>query len=105
LDLNAASLQGDLAMDPLRSAATPVHYAARLEPDLVLLDIGCDGALPPGSTTLRVDGQAVPPPTAARLLPQGCSTLCGIRGESRAQQVRAEQRRRSGNRIPRWAEL
>ena len=25
--------------------------------------------------------------------PQGCSTLCGIRGESWARQVRAEQRR------------
>jgi aryl-alcohol dehydrogenase-like predicted oxidoreductase len=34
------------------------------------------------------------------LCAQGCSTLCGIRGESRAQQVRAERRRRSRSRLP-----
>ena len=41
----------------------------------------------------------------AALEGQGCSTLCGIRGESRAQQARAERRQRSGNRLPRPAEL
>jgi hypothetical protein len=40
-----------------------------------------------------------------RLVWQGCSTLCGILGESWAQQVLAERRRRSGNRLPRSAEL
>ena len=37
----------------------------------MLLDIGCDEALPIGSTTLRIGGAAVPPPTAALLLPAG----------------------------------
>ena len=36
---------------------------------------------------------------------QGCSTLCGILGESWARQVRAERQRRSGSRLPRSAEL
>jgi len=36
---------------------------------------------------------------------QGCSTLCGILGGSWARQVRAERQRRSGNRLPRSAEL
>jgi GAF domain-containing protein len=36
---------------------------------------------------------------------QGCSTLCGILGESWAQQTRAERRWRPGNRLPRSAEL
>src|SRR3954453_2144704 len=56
-------------MDRIRSTAGHMHRAARLEPDLVLLDIGCAEALPTGSTTLRVGGRAVPPPTVALLLP------------------------------------
>jgi hypothetical protein len=36
---------------------------------------------------------------------QGCSTLCGIWGESRVQQALAERRQKPENRVPRSAEL
>lgn len=44
------------------------HRAARVFPDLILLDIPCGTPQPPGSPTLLIDGRPLPPPTAACLI-------------------------------------